>query len=282
MNKTKKNTASTIIQSNARRRSATRKTNKCPICLDILSDDQEILKPCNHIFHPKCIDQWTLRSLEQTGVAKCPLCRTQIELTDNIKKKRLIMKINHNFIEKQYEMSQKNLQKFSNKTLKKYKKFTHSQYAKQLIYEIASNYYNIILLAFTDINKISLEDLKEAIFFVGVRQQSFKKTNLYKIYTLYINNALENFSGRIIDNSSKQYIKNQLYLIISKIYKDHDTLSVSSPNTSSSRSSSRSPVRSPNTSSSRSSSRSPIRLSSRSSSRSPVRSPVRSSSRSPL
>ena len=144
--KTKKK-ASTIIQATARRRSATRKASQCSICLNIVKEKQEILKPCNHIFHPKCIEEWTLRSLDQSEVAKCPLCRSQYDLT--FLKKRLIMKLNYKFIEKQYEILEKKLTNLSKKQL------THEQYVKQIIYEIAINYYKIILLTFNDINEIS-------------------------------------------------------------------------------------------------------------------------------
>ena len=215
-------------------------STSCSICLEPLKNNIEILKPCQHEFHSKCIDGWILRSLNQSGVATCPLCRTQIELTDNILKKRLIIKLNYNFIEKQYNISQNILKKFLKKTLKKRNnKFTYSQYTKQIIYEIASNYYNIILLAFTDINKISLEELKESIFFVGMRQESFNKTNLYKIYIDYKNNYIENDAGHRINKTTKQYIKNQLYYTMSHTYKIYGHASVNSNNSSRSNSSRR-------------------------------------------
>ena len=45
---------------------------KCSICFEKFNNDEEQLK-CSHIFHKKCIDEWTKTQ------ATCPICRYEIE-----------------------------------------------------------------------------------------------------------------------------------------------------------------------------------------------------------
>lgn len=58
--------------------------NLCPICLDALIDNENVLKTllCKHQFHAKCIRQWVRRS------RTCPMCRTNIPSL-RLKKKNL-------------------------------------------------------------------------------------------------------------------------------------------------------------------------------------------------
>ncbi len=48
---------------------------KCPVCMDDFEQDQEVrVLPCQHSFHPDCIDPWLLNVS-----GSCPLCRNEIE-----------------------------------------------------------------------------------------------------------------------------------------------------------------------------------------------------------
>ena len=47
---------------------------ECNICLDeYIQEDVVKYLPCNHIFHPMCIDQWL-----STSSNKCPVCRAVV------------------------------------------------------------------------------------------------------------------------------------------------------------------------------------------------------------
>jgi len=47
---------------------------ECNICLDeYIPEDVVKYLPCNHIFHPMCIDQWL-----STSSNKCPVCRAVV------------------------------------------------------------------------------------------------------------------------------------------------------------------------------------------------------------
>ena len=48
---------------------------KCPICIDIISDNDRKYLPCTHKFHIKCIDEWIKKNIF------CPLCRIPIFIT---------------------------------------------------------------------------------------------------------------------------------------------------------------------------------------------------------
>ena len=49
-------------------------TEVCPICHAEFADGSELLRirPCDHVFHRECIEQWFGRS------NSCPVCRNQI------------------------------------------------------------------------------------------------------------------------------------------------------------------------------------------------------------
>lgn len=75
----------------------------CPICLDTLSNNKEYKSKCNHVFHKKCIFQYSnhMRSMN----IRCPLCNAEIILDPpiikkimNRLKKRYSNKIMCNFI----------------------------------------------------------------------------------------------------------------------------------------------------------------------------------------
>ena len=45
----------------------------CCICLDEMTKGVQVRKlPCNHKYHPKCIDKWLLRN------KCCPMCKQDI------------------------------------------------------------------------------------------------------------------------------------------------------------------------------------------------------------
>ena len=48
--------------------------DKCPICITELEDNVEIRKmPCDHIFHPRCIDTWLSTN------SQCPICKFEVK-----------------------------------------------------------------------------------------------------------------------------------------------------------------------------------------------------------
>jgi hypothetical protein len=51
-------------------------TQNCSICQDVIgpTDESRRLKPCQHVYHRTCIDQWFLRSVA------CPTCRHDIRI----------------------------------------------------------------------------------------------------------------------------------------------------------------------------------------------------------
>jgi len=42
---------------------------ECPICYDVISEENKYITSCKHIFHEKCIERWFQHSY------KCPMCR---------------------------------------------------------------------------------------------------------------------------------------------------------------------------------------------------------------
>jgi len=44
----------------------------CTFCLDSLESEPLSMSPCQHIFHSKCIQEWTAKSNNS-----CPLCRSK-------------------------------------------------------------------------------------------------------------------------------------------------------------------------------------------------------------
>ena len=47
----------------------------CVICLDNFKTDEKIIKlPCNHIYHPECIQDWLKNNIT------CPLCRNELSI----------------------------------------------------------------------------------------------------------------------------------------------------------------------------------------------------------
>ena len=47
----------------------------CVICLDNFKTDEKIIKlPCNHIYHPECIQEWLKNNIT------CPLCRNELSI----------------------------------------------------------------------------------------------------------------------------------------------------------------------------------------------------------
>ena len=52
-----------------------KENNGCVICLDNFKIDEKIIKlPCNHIYHPECIQDWLKDNIT------CPLCRYEITI----------------------------------------------------------------------------------------------------------------------------------------------------------------------------------------------------------
>ena len=45
----------------------------CTICLEPINNNYTTVLKCNHIFHTKCIDLWSVNSLS------CPICRKKYE-----------------------------------------------------------------------------------------------------------------------------------------------------------------------------------------------------------
>ena len=46
---------------------------KCSICIQTIEDNEEIKKmPCNHLYHPLCIDTWLYRNCH------CPVCKADV------------------------------------------------------------------------------------------------------------------------------------------------------------------------------------------------------------
>ena len=45
----------------------------CSICYENLLIENSTSTPCNHFFHPSCIDEW-LKKFSN----KCPICRTEL------------------------------------------------------------------------------------------------------------------------------------------------------------------------------------------------------------
>ena len=49
--------------------------DECSVCLCDIKQSQEIILPCRHIFHKRCVKRWFNR-----GQRSCPLCRRIIPL----------------------------------------------------------------------------------------------------------------------------------------------------------------------------------------------------------
>ncbi len=45
----------------------------CPICFDDFTNEKplRVLRQCGHYYHPKCVEDWFLKSNE----LRCPICR---------------------------------------------------------------------------------------------------------------------------------------------------------------------------------------------------------------
>lgn len=46
--------------------------NACSICLDNIEEGNIYGTPCGHVFHAKCISEWTKKH------SSCPMCRERI------------------------------------------------------------------------------------------------------------------------------------------------------------------------------------------------------------
>lgn len=57
---------------------------ECPVCLEVLTEDDKPVGRCGHIVHLNCIVQW--------GKAQCPLCRTEIQLPPSLENELNIVK----------------------------------------------------------------------------------------------------------------------------------------------------------------------------------------------
>lgn len=51
----------------------------CTICLEKLVIETVFKTPCNHKFHPECIDRWRLTREENVESPACPVCRTPLD-----------------------------------------------------------------------------------------------------------------------------------------------------------------------------------------------------------
>ncbi|KAE8712025.1 mannose-1-phosphate guanylyltransferase 1-like isoform X1 [Hibiscus syriacus] len=49
---------------------------ECCICLGVFEDGEKVkvLPPCNHSYHPECVDQWL------SSESSCPLCRASLRV----------------------------------------------------------------------------------------------------------------------------------------------------------------------------------------------------------
>lgn len=46
---------------------------KCPICITDFKDQEKVRKlPCQHLFHPECIDTWLVQN------SHCPICKADL------------------------------------------------------------------------------------------------------------------------------------------------------------------------------------------------------------
>ena len=63
------------------------KPDECPVCMESLNDVKVPLS-CSHWVHRKCILNW--------GKSNCPVCRAEIKLTANERKKMYKKSIKHN------------------------------------------------------------------------------------------------------------------------------------------------------------------------------------------
>lgn len=52
-------------------------TEICPICLDVLSNDIQLLI-CNHKYHMICINDWINTNVRNIRNVSCPICNTII------------------------------------------------------------------------------------------------------------------------------------------------------------------------------------------------------------
>lgn len=50
--------------------------DRCTICITDLEHEEQIRKlPCNHIFHPQCVDKWLLQD------SRCPMCKFDVNIS---------------------------------------------------------------------------------------------------------------------------------------------------------------------------------------------------------
>ena len=55
--------------------------DKCSVCCEIFNINQlHRTLPCNHSFHPHCIDEWLTKNQKKN----CPICRKEIHLNFNL------------------------------------------------------------------------------------------------------------------------------------------------------------------------------------------------------
>jgi len=65
----------------------TKFNNICAICLDSISNESNnILLPCNHIFHISCIMNWIDTQLSKNYTPSCPLCKNKYNFSQFIQR----------------------------------------------------------------------------------------------------------------------------------------------------------------------------------------------------